>query len=352
MHLLFALTNNFPTWGLVLGTIGATAVIVIAGTLLSILGDKLADTSGLSASWIGLILLAGITSIPEVVASSTATLTNASNLGFGNVVGSNFFNVLIIAMLDFLQGPGPVMLSVRATQIIPMMQGIFLMALAGVGIFTVQMTNSSFVGRLFSITLLIAWILGVMMSFIAERDAESEEEVTNKKDRKELIKVIAKFSLTALFVAFGGILLIAFTEPLSARELAIGPFKVILGQSFVGTMIVAVATSTPEIVVSISAFRIGRVNMAVANIFGSCTFNMCIIPIMEIFSPQKSIFVGLSTDHITTIFFAIMITTVAAIGLVFRSRKSFLFLGFDALAIMLLYIVGCYIFFLQSVTVN
>ncbi|RKZ32085.1 sodium:calcium antiporter, partial [bacterium] len=78
-----------------MGTIATSAIIVIAGSRLSKFGDKLADISGLSSSWIGMILLATITSIPELASSVTASVSGVVDIGLGNVFGSNMFNMFI-----------------------------------------------------------------------------------------------------------------------------------------------------------------------------------------------------------------------------------------------------------------
>ena len=345
---IFGLIKSLGDIYIFLGTVLTGAVIVYAGAKLSVYGDKLAEISGLSSSWIGMILLATITSIPELASSITATVVDAPDMGVGNIFGSNMFNMFIIAILDFLQGPGPVLLSVSATQILPASLGIFLMAIAAGGIFVAnsfQGTAALVWGWVFSMLILVGWIIGVYISYRTEQSTVSDEEFMRRPNKKDLRRVIIKFSLAAAVVIIMGIMLIGFAKELASREFVIGSIRITLGNSFVGTIIVALVTSLPEVVVSISAYKIGAVNMAVANLFGSNTFNVVLIPVMEFVSGKESILAMVQPHHIVSAGFAIAMTTIAIMGVVYRSRKSFLYLGLDALAILGFYLLGSYLIF-------
>ncbi len=85
----------------------AVCVLVIgfAGVKLSIYGDVIADKTGLGGTWIGVILLATVTSLPELVAGvvSAVAIAHVPEIAVGDVLGSCVFNLFIIAALDFLQ---------------------------------------------------------------------------------------------------------------------------------------------------------------------------------------------------------------------------------------------------------
>ncbi len=355
---LFQLLEECSNVVLFGGTAVVAFLVVLAGSWLSRLGDRIAELTGLSSSWIGIILLATITSVPEIVSSVTAVLTGADNIAIGNVFGSNMFNMFIIAILDFLQGPGPVLLTVSATQILPAALGIFLMALAAAGIFattqfeSVSESLANVWGWIFSALIAAAWVTGTMITYRSEQTTVSDEEFFRRPSPRAVRKTILRFCVAALIVIALGILLIGFARVLAKREFVWGSFHFILGESFVGTIIVAFVTSLPELVVSISAYRIGAVNMAIANLFGSNAYNIVIIPIMEVLSGGKSIFTLAQPYHMVTASFAIILTTIAIMGVIYRSRKSFLYLGWDALAIIAFYLLGNYIFFNVAITIK
>ena len=352
---LFKLISEQSNAFVLMGTIATSAIIVIAGSRLSKFGDKLADISGLSSSWIGMILLATITSIPELASSVTASVSGVVDIGLGNVFGSNMFNMFIIALLDFLQGPGPVLLSVSATQILPAALGILLMAIAIGGIYTAHTFSqdsspAGFIwGWVFSMLILFTWLVGAYISYRSEQTTVSDEEFARKARPRELRNILAKFTIAGVIVILMGIVLIGFAKELAARTYTIGSLNITLGDSFVGTIVVALVTSLPEVVVSISAYRIGAVNMAIANLFGSNTFNIVLIPIMDIVNGKQGLLAQVNQNHIITASFAMIMTTIAIMGVVYRSRKSFLYLGWDALSILGFYLLGTYLIFTVTI---
>jgi len=75
-----------------------TAIILYSGTRLSLYGDVIAEKSGLGRTWIGVILMASVTSLPELVTGiSSVAIYNLPNIAAGDVLGSCMFNLLILA---------------------------------------------------------------------------------------------------------------------------------------------------------------------------------------------------------------------------------------------------------------
>ncbi|MGA8862887.1 MAG: hypothetical protein WBM09_07930 [Gallionella sp.] len=79
------------------------AAIGYAGYFLSRYGDIIAEKTGMSASWVGLILLSTATSLPELATGiSSVSFADAPNIAVGDVLGSTVFNLAILVMLDKL----------------------------------------------------------------------------------------------------------------------------------------------------------------------------------------------------------------------------------------------------------
>src|SRR5512145_3225201 len=86
-----------------------SGVIVVCGVNLSRYGDVIAEKTGLGRAWIGLILMASVTSLPELVTGlSSVTVAGVPDIAVGDVMGSCVFNLSIIALLDIIHGPLPI----------------------------------------------------------------------------------------------------------------------------------------------------------------------------------------------------------------------------------------------------
>lgn len=119
-----------------------------------------------------------------------------------------------------------------------------------------------------------------------------------------------------------------------------------LGRSFVGTVFAALTTSLPEVAVSISALKIGAIDMAIANLFGSNMFNIFILAIDDIFYLKGSLLSDVSLNHAVTGFMAVLMTGIAIVGLTYRlEKKIFLRLGWDTIAILLIYFINIYLLY-------
>jgi cation:H+ antiporter len=116
-----------------------------------------------------------------------------------------------------------------------------------------------------------------------------------------------------------------------------------LGQSFVGNIFIALSTSLPEVVVSVAALRMGAVDMAFGNIFGSNLFNIVILAIDDILYTKGPILSYISTSHLVSSNAAIVMTAVAAIALTYRASRKALFVAWDALAILAVYILAVFV---------
>ena len=111
------------------------AIILFAGTKLAQYGDAIAEKTGLGRIWIGLLLLAAITSMPELVTGvSAAALVKIPDLAVGNLLGSCLFNLVILAVMDIMYRPAPVLSQASPRHLISGSIGILLASLVAGGI--------------------------------------------------------------------------------------------------------------------------------------------------------------------------------------------------------------------------
>jgi cation:H+ antiporter len=101
----------------VAGFLAAAVVIVVTGPFMARAADRLAELSGLGRTFVGTIMVAFSTSLPELVATATAVRMGAFDLAVANIFGSNAFNMVLIFPLDLASGT-PILLSVSQTHVI------------------------------------------------------------------------------------------------------------------------------------------------------------------------------------------------------------------------------------------
>ncbi|SFL17459.1 cation:H+ antiporter [Halanaerobium salsuginis] len=318
-------------------------LIIISGTYLSRFGDIIADKSGLGQAFIGGILIAMATSLPELVTSISSAVVGVPDIAVGNAFGSNTFNLVILAFADLIQGRGPLLLRVNYSHILSGLIGILLSSLVVFSLILSHFLNihlSIFGLGVDSIILLFTYIVGVRMIYRYDKknplDPNEEKEADPNPDYT-LRKAGFGFFACAVVIVFSGYYLTITADQLSALT---G-----IDQSFIGSILVAAATSLPEFVATISAVRLNAYNMAVGNIFGSNIFNMAVIFFADLFYRQGILLADVKIVHILTAAIGIVMATIILIGLFYRSRRSFLFLGWDSIAAAAVYLIGVYMLF-------
>jgi cation:H+ antiporter len=118
------------------------------------------------------------------------------------------------------------------------------------------------------------------------------------------------------------------------------------GESFVGTLLVAAVTSAPEVVVTISALRIGALDMAIANLLGSNLFNIIYLAVDDIFYSQGPLLRNVDSSHALSAFTALMMCALVIVGFVFRpQQRAVLKLTWISLGLLLFYILNTWILF-------
>lgn len=116
-----------------------------------------------------------------------------------------------------------------------------------------------------------------------------------------------------------------------------------------GTLFVAFATSVPEIVVTVSALRIGALDMAIGNLLGSNLFNIAIVAVDDLFFLKGPILSHVSPLHAVSAMSAIMMTGVAITGLLYRPKtRLFQTVGWASLLLLSLYLLNSYVLYLYG----
>jgi len=311
-------------------------IIFFSGKQLSVYGDAIAELTGLGRAWIGLILMASVTSLPElVVGISSAAIVQSADLAVGDVMGSCGFNLCILAMMDmFVPKHKSIFTLASQNHILAATLGIILLALVGFGLYLpeniVILPWLGFASILFMLVYIVS--IRLLYKFENEKKNKAEEENTHTKPDITLRKAIKMYVLFALIT-----IAVALFLPHFAEEIAVHTG---LGKSFVGTLFLAVSTSLPEIAVSLSAIRMGAIDISVGNLLGSNIFNIFILAIDDIVYTKGDLLKDASDSNLFSVLATIIMSAIAIIGLTFRvSNKRFL-LGWDAFLILIIFILN------------
>ncbi|HLD10219.1 MAG TPA: sodium:calcium antiporter [Methylophilaceae bacterium] len=319
------------------------AVICYAGYFLSRYGDIIAEKTGMSASWVGLILLATATSLPELVTGiSAVTAAKVPDIAVGDVLGSTVFNLAILVILDALYRRETLYSRAAQGHIMSAALGVLLIAFAG---FSLLLDHAGMSPRLWHVGLYTPFI--ILIYLVAMRAvykyeqrtlAEYTEASTERYPQVTLRQAVTGYALAAVAVIAAGSWL-----PFVAKDISelMG-----WGQSFVGTLLVAAVTSAPEAAVTISALRIGALDMAIANLLGSNLFDILILAVDDLFYTEGPLLANVDASHALTAFTAAMMSALVIVGLVFRpQRRAVLGLTWISLGLFLLYILNTWILF-------
>jgi len=319
-------------------------LILYTGYKLSYYGDMICEKTSITRSLMGFVFLSMATTLPEFITSlGSITIVNSPNLAAGNALGSILINLMVIALLDLVQGKGALLYEVSTNHILS--GGLCIIALGFMALFLFLRSVLNIQWGLFnlgldSLLLLLVYALGLRLMF-GYKDKHKDEEKSGKKAKKglpphkpiHLRSIIFRFSLCFIAIIFLALWLAKIG----------GEIVEVMGwnAALVGTFFLALATSLPELIVSLTALRFA-VDMAIGNILGANFLDVMILPVCDVFFRRGEILSYVSSIHLITLLLAIIITAIVIIGLIYRSRKSFLRLGWDAIAMIATFVLGSY----------
>lgn len=296
-------------------------VIIVMGSFLTKFADKISEVTGWGRMFVGGLLLAGATSLPELMVDLRAVQLDLPNLAVGDLLGSSLFNLFILAVLDFTYPS-----AFRRTAFSPKylhhslaaVLTIILTAIVGIGI--ASRLEASLLGiSLFSWAVIIVYLYGLRLIFLDGFNNSAQATPTESEQRSPITP-----KYRSLITAFSGYMVSAFVIVLAAPHLVETADEIAkhsgLGHTFVGTTLVALATSLPELVSTLAAFRIGAPDLALGNIFGSNAFNMILFVPLDFMYP-KVLFNSVRTLHAITALSVVAATGIAVMGQLYRKKE-------------------------------
>lgn len=324
--------------------LAASAVVVLAASKLAEYGDIIAVRTKLGGLFVGTILLAGATSLPELIASISSFRIGEPNLAAGNFFGSNMTNIALLAIIDLFHRQVPLLRRVAVSHSLTAALATVLMLVALISMVAEIDLAVGWVG-VSSLIIIGVYIAGMLL---IQRENQSGAgpapiEMEPAEDFPSLRRGLIGFTVAA------GVLLAAVPQLVQAST-EIAEISG-LGTGFVGTALLSLVTSLPELIAAVAAVRIGAFDMAVGNLLGSNVFNMFGLAISDFFLLDGPFLSLIDPGFILVGLFGILLTNMALVGNLARVERKFLFFEIDALLMLLVYFLGMYLLFQRGIGV-
>jgi len=323
------------------GVFAAAAVAVwLAGTHLARCADRIAERTGLGREVLGVLLLGGVTALPEVAVAVSATLGGVPALAVNNILGSVCLNFVILAGADAVYGRRHALTSTPADPLLLLQGALGILLLAIVAAATVAgdvrvagmgawswLLLAAFVGAVFVIAKsrrLCSWV-PTHRSVPAPRRADDDD---GKAD-PSLQRLILQTAGVGAVILVAGYALATSGEALAEQT---G-----LGASFFGAVALSMATSLPEISTVTSAVRLRRYEMALGDALGAIVFNLATLVIVDALHPGGPVMIEAGRFAGFAALLAIVLATVYLIGMIERRDRTVGRMGIDSWIVL-----GCY----------
>jgi cation:H+ antiporter len=310
------------------------ALIVAAGTQLAKNAERISANFGLGKAWAGALLLPLATTLPELVTSRRAAIIAAPDLAGGNIYGSILFNLTLIALIDLVQGRGPLTARRKRSLVVTGLFSILIIVFSIIGMILALPYRLGWVG-LDTIFILAIYLLGSSMIMALESNnrgrGKENEEVFPAIGKKELFRSLLFFGLAAVVIVIAGTNL---TDAADMISIETG-----LNRTLVGSLFIAITTSLPEVVTTMTAVHLGFVEMAIANVLGANFFNVLLLFITDIFYRKGPLLMNLSPQNLVAANMGVLISIIVLISLIYPFRRQFLRMGLPSYIIIFSYLL-------------
>lgn len=291
--------------------------------------------------WIGLILTATITSIPETVAAvSAAGLFNNPDLALSTLYGGNTYNLALIAVMDIMYRKHPLLKMISRRHIKLLLGGIMLLGISGAAIFLGPEADW-IIGPVAMVSLIMISLYLVML-YQEHKSARPDEEGDGNSYLEYTLRSLGfRLAVAAAAVVLAGIWLSYIGDRIAAETT--------LSSSFTGSMFLGISTSAPEMIVSFTALRIGALELAVANLTGSILYRSAAIVLPDLFYADGFIFSAVSPSNLFIIGAAVIMSLLVITGLRWPGqRKAFYLAGWYTPFLLAVYLGSLYLLFIGN----
>lgn len=319
----------------------SAAVVVVAAIKLAEYSDAIAVRTRLGGMFIGTILMAGATSLPELLTTINSLSQNVPALAVGNVFGSNMFNMFLLAALDAIFWQARILRRVATKHALAASLAVFIAAMAIFFILTDIDVRIGWVG-LDSLLLIVTYVVAIrLLQGDAPRAATGAQEATEITGVPTLPWALVGFAAASAALVL--------STPWLVRS-SVGIAEITgLSTGFVGALLVAIVTSLPELTAVIAAARLGAYDLAVGNLFGSNLFNVFILGITDVFYLPGRFLAIVDPAFAIAGLLGLLLTVLGLINNLARAERRILFVEVDAMLLMLGYVSGMWFLYSRGI---
>lgn len=339
------MTNLSLELSIVLFIVSA-AVIVVSGTFIAGIADRLAQKTKLGQALMGALFLGFSTSLPGIVTSVTAALGNYPVLALSNALGDIAVQTafLGIADLTYLEAN----LEYAAASAATLTQGTLLIVLLTIPLLATAYPLINFWGiHPASFGLVVTYIFGLRLVSAAysspmwkTQDTENNEILIEEKDDPSTIKLWVYFILLAAILALAGYVVEQAGVTIAKSTN--------LSENAVGSLFTAICTSLPELVTTIAAVQRRAFTLAVSGVLGGNSFDVLVLALCDLVYRKGSIYQALTERQVFIVALTILMTGILLLGLLRREKHGIGNIGFESFLLLLLYLGGFLLVFFSG----
>ena len=317
----------------------AAVAIGFFGIRMTYIARDLASATGLGEAFTGAVFIGATTSLSGIVASATAAWNGAASVAVSNSLGGIAAQTLFLVVGDLVYRKAN--LEFAAASVENMMMSVQLLLLLCILLVAFNLPTPAFLGvhpasvvligaYLFTLKLLVdtherpMWLPRMARGTVKEKDNRH-----HRASPGDIRRLLVRFLLCAAVVGAAGWLIA--TSGIAIVE------KTGFSSGIMGGIFIAVSTSLPELVVAITAIRLGSLTLAVGDIVGGNAFDTLFVAVSDLFYREGSIYTAISEPEIIWHAGAMLMNTVLLMGLMFRERKGIANIGFESVLILLIY---------------
>ena len=321
----------------------AAAFVWMAGTRLARYVDEVGARTGLGEAFLGMVMLGIATSLPEVATTISGSVIGNAPLVTANLFGGVAMQITVLAIVDVIAVRGA--LTYVTPQPVLLLQGVMLLlllALATAGAALGDPIALWGVG-LTPVLLAAGYVATLWITKNEERQPRWEathlpEDQDRHMDSSRALERASNARVYGLCAVAAAVILVAgWALALTGDALA---EQTGLGASFVGVALVAASTSLPEISTVLGSVRQGHHQMAVSNILGTNCLEVALFLVADVAYRGGPILAEAQPSAMLASAVGMLVTCVLLLGLLERRNRTVARMGYDSLAILIIYGAG------------